>query len=84
MPQNYLNACPVPQPRVLGMVGQIYLKLNPKEDLSPGITGAMQSAHPNNLDMWRPAAVNTLLFTTHSPIQIIYFNEISTEVGTIQ
>lgn len=26
----------------------------------------MQSAHPNSLDMWRPAAVNTSLFTTHT------------------
>lgn len=60
------TVCPVPQPHVLEMVGQNYLKLNPKEDLSLGTTGVMQSAHPNSLDMWRPAGVNTLPFTTHT------------------
>lgn len=49
------TACPAPQPRVLEMVGQNHLNLNPKEALSPGTTGA----YPNSSDTWRPAAVNT-------------------------
>lgn len=60
------TTCTVPQSCVLEVVGQNYLKLNAKEDLSLGTTGIMQSAHPNSLDTWRPAAVNTSLFTTHA------------------
>lgn len=59
------TTCPVPQPHVLETVGQNYPKLSPKEDLSLGTTGAMQPAHPNSSDTWRPAAGNALLFTTH-------------------
>lgn len=76
------TSSPVLQPCVLETVDQNDQKLNLTEELSLGITGVIQSTHPNSSVTWRPVGVNTSPSTTKK--KSMYFNGISTAAGTIQ